>query len=250
MKVSLIIIYSLILVFLVQTFKVNAQEYNLIREVIDGPANIRNKDGSIVLFTLNDSALVESIEDEGKFIVGLAVNLSYFQLKSERIFKGNTLFGFEGKKVGVAKTDLPVGLIGYWGKNMGFITGYSAKQNIRPESVIEVVLTDLINKKKFNVTFDDLRPMINMFKLGHWGNEKHYICLEGTMVDLSPRDRITLMIEDNKLIGIVHSRSLTLENRQTYPLIRGHSFTPVIEMSQTRINEIVRERTAWYNSID
>jgi hypothetical protein len=250
MKDSLVIFWSLIIAFLVPAIKTDAQELNLTREVIDGPANIRNDDGRIVLFSLNDSGLVESVEKDGKYIVGLAVLLDFNQLKSKRITKGDTLFGLDRKRAGFAKADIPVSLIGYWGKNTGFIKGYSAKQNIRPESVIELVLTDLILNRNFTVSIEDLNPIIINFKLIKEPEKDWYFCHEGTLVDLSPQDRITLMIEDNKLIGIVHSRSFTLKNRQTYPLIRGHSFTPVIEMSQARINNILRERIAFYNSAD
>jgi hypothetical protein len=228
-------------------------------ERINGPANIRDTINGRVLFTLEDNIPVECTEGKNNWhIVALNVRISPEELKNFKIAKGKTLVGINGEKVGITISETPL-----WradennGIKTGFIRGYTFKENIKPESVIENVLKKIIEEKSPVIVENDLKGIIDSFKLKKCSQSRQpdekgeWYCYGDNLIeDISPRDRITLIIENERLIGVVHSHQLNLKNMKTYELIRGHKFTPVANLTQEKIDMIVKERIKWYKSID
>lgn len=236
-----------------------AQSSKIPGERINGSANIRDTINGRVLFTLDDNIPVECTEGKNDWhIVALNVRISPEELKNFKIAGGKTLVGLNGEKFGVTINETPL-----WradengGIETGFIKGYTFKENIKPESVIENVLNKIIEEKGNEIVENDLKGLIDSFQLEKCSessepdeNGKWYSYGDNLIEDISPRDRITLIIDNERLIGIVHSHQLNLKNLKTYELIRGHKFTPVANLTQEEIDRIVKERIKWYNSID
>jgi len=240
----------------------NAQTENLDKilvERISGPANVRDAINGKILFNLDDNIKVECTEAKDNWLrVGLDALMNVTQSKNFKFQKGDTIFNSHGEKIGIIKSDIqPLLNNKYNGVETGFIAGYTNKANIKPESIIENVLTEIIENKGNEVFINDLKRLIDSFQMrkctptsqpnenGEW-----YYYGDNLLDDISPRDRITLIIENKKLIGVVHSHKLNLMNTKTYELIRGHKFTPIPELTQKQIDMIVKERINWYNSID
>ncbi len=235
-----------------------AQSSKIPGERIIGPANIRDTINGRVLFTLDDNISVECTEGKNNWhIVALDVRITPEELKNFKIAKGKTLLGIKGEKVGITINETPL-----WrsdennGIRTGFIRGYTFKENIKPESIIENVLNKIIIEKGNEIFLNDLKGLIDSFQLKKYYNSSKtferewYDYGDNLIEDISPRDRITLIIENERLIGVVHSHQLNLKNMKTYELIRGHKFTPVANLTQEKIDMIVKERIKWYNSID
>jgi hypothetical protein len=231
----------------------------ILGERINGPANVRDTINGKVLFSLDDNVLVECTEDKNNWnIIGLDIRVNSMQIKNFKLAKGDTLFGINGKKIGIATNETRL-----WraDKNNGietaFVIGYTFSGNIKPESVIENAITKIVVDKGNEVFINDLKRLIDSFQLrkctptsqpnenGEW-----YYYSDNLIEDISPRDRITLIMENKKLIGVVHSHKLNLKNTKSHELIRGHKFTPISDLTQKQIDMIVKERINWYNSID
>lgn len=232
----------------------------MISDRIDGPANIRDTiNGKKILFSLDDNLIVECTEIKNDWqIVGLYVKLDSIQNNSFKFIPGDTLYNSDGFKIGITISETEIWMTGEdKGEFYGLIVGYTHKQNIKVESVIENVIVEIINSNKNEITIDDLKTLIETFKLETCSptsmadeNGKWYFQWDNSIDDPSPQDRITLIIEDNKLIGIVHARKINFKNQKTYDLIRGHKFTPIANLTDIEINKIIKERALWYNSID
>lgn len=250
---------SLIILLISQSY---AQVLNLdkiLRERINGPANIRDTVNGKILFSLDDNILVECTEDKNNWnIIGLDIWVNSNQIKNFKLAKGDTLFGINGKKIGTVINETRLRRADENnGIKTAFVIGYTFNANIKPESVIENALTKIIEGKGNEVFINDLEGLIDSFQLrkctptsqpnesGEW-----YYCRDNLIEDISPRDRITLIMENKKLMGIVHSHELNLKNIKSYELVRGHKFTPISNLTQEQIDMIIKERINWYNSID
>ncbi len=227
----------------------------ILGERIDGPANIRDTINGKILFSLNDNTLVECTENITNWhIVGLFVKLDSTQFENFKLTKGDILFDANDDSIGVAINDIPLWLSD---DNEGFIAGYTYKDNIKQETIIENTIMQLVIDKNYNLSTDDLKQLIYGFKMETCSatsmadeNGEWYFYYDNVIDDISPRDRITLILENEKLIGIVHSHNLNLRQSKTYELIRGHKFTPIGNVPESKINEIINERINWYNSVD
>mgnify|MGYP006149601823 CR=1 FL=1 len=236
-------------------------EHLMIGERIDGPANVRDTiNGGKVLFSLNDNLLVECTEEVNNWnIVGTYVKLNTKQLDAFRFLPGDTLFDVKGTIVGNVKSETELYMASEEGDGYyGLITGYTHKQNIKPESVLESAIAELINNSIQEITIEELQPIIKSFRLEtcspvSMGDEKGewYFTWDNTIDDPSPCDRVTFIIENEILIGIVHARKINFKNRKTIDLAKlGRQFTAIGNVSDTKIKELIADRVNWYNSVD
>lgn len=258
MKIFRLIFFIILTVFISCIGSIDTNNL-MIGERISGPANVRDTiNGKRILFSLDDDIVVECTDEiDNWFIVGLFVKLNEKQYTSFKIASGDTLFDMDGIKIGMAESDIKIWMADEeQGIKTGLITGYTHFQNIKPESIIEKVISKTI-ENNYKVTVNDLEPIIKSFRLqtcssNSMGDEngKWYYYSDNIIDDISPRDRITFIVENDLLIGIVHSRNIELKGKKTYDLIRGHKFTPISKLSESEIKDIVDERIKWYNTVD
>lgn len=224
----------------------------IIGERIDGPANIRDTVNGRILFTLNDNVLVETSIAQGKWtIVGLNVKLTEQQFENFKIYPNTDLISSDGQKIGITKDTVYIWMTE---ENSGLVGAYTHIDNIKKQSMPEFHLEQILEKEKF--TFSSLQSFIKNFKfqkydLNKLPNLTQYLIYESIIEDMSPRDRITLLFNQSQnLVGIIHSRPLLTGKFKTYKLIRGHSLTVTAELTKTEINDLIKKRIEFYNSVD
>lgn len=232
----------------------NHQTFIITGERIDGPANIRDTVNGKVLFTLNDNVLVEtSPANKGWQEVGLYVSLTEKELDNFKINPNTALHSIGGQIVGQTKDTVDL-----WSTNdkkkTGFVGAYSQIDNIKKHTIPEYALS--VEVVKGNLTLGTLKPYLKAFGFKENGIDKkltykQYYIYESTMVDPSPQDRITLLFDkDNKLLGAIHSRPLSITTFSTYELIRGHAMTIFANLGKNEIERIIENRISFYNSVD
>lgn len=188
-------------------------------ERIDGPANIRNEPNGEVIFELYDDAEVQVADlEEGESWYHLSVWVSVPAYNGEIIPVGAELFNVRGVKVGVVKSKIESIMEN---DDILYLEGYSYKDNIKPESLIERALETHVlehgrsknQMKEFTTNFglDDTSQ--------HQGFNAPFI-YENFITDPSPGYRLMLLFESDTLQGFYHSRAIELENITTYKLWR------------------------------
>jgi len=221
-------------------------------ELIDGPANIRDSVNGKIIFKINDNVLVETSPKQQNWLaIGLYVALTDKQLDESKIYSNSDLVLENGQIIG--KTIDTVNIL-IAGEKAGLIVGYTHLTNIKKQTNPEKVLENQILKG--NMTLSNLKSYLTAFDFKEYDENKElkykqlYIS-ETTLVDISPRDRITLLFnKSDNLIGAIHSRQINLKKFKTYELVRGHSMTIFAELEQNEIKRMVKERINFYNSID
>lgn len=225
----------------------------IIGERIDGPANIRDTINGKILFELNDQTLVETSPEEHDWLgIGILVKLTKRQFSMFKILPGMKLINSKDQIIGIAMDTIQVWMA-YDDDSLGFIGGVTFKDNIKPETVPEKVLVNLLEQKTTSKA--ELNDFITNFQfkvydLNKLPNINQMYIDQSLLVDMSPRDRITLLFRNDDLVGIIHSRELPTQNHKTYELIRGHKLTITSELTDQEIEEIRTKRINFYNSVD
>jgi hypothetical protein len=232
-------------------------------ERIDGPANIRQEIKGEIIFTINDNIEVDIGElknDWYELVVSLT--LTEEQFESSLIKKGEKLYNGKGE-IGVALKDLSLnskysgggapGVPKWYGVD---IYGYTFKGNIRPESIVEPVISKLIESNRQNLTILIFRKHMDYFgyvdglKIKDLDKYDTYMIYESILDDISPLDRIRLIFEGEKLIAIVHSRDLTITNFETVPIERGRKLTLIKDFSAEEKEAFIEKNRQTYWGID
>lgn len=230
----------------------NAQTELILGERIDGPANIRDTVNGKIIFTLNDNVLIETTPTQNKWlVVGVLVMLTPKQIEDFKILPGTDLVSTDKNVIG--KT---VDTVGIWmaEDSSGLIGAYTHIDNIKSSSIPESILSEFLNQDKTKLS--DLEQFMTSLKfekyeLGELTSLTQYFIYESIVVDMSPRDRITLLFsKDNVLAGIIHSRPLNTKKFKTYELIRGHKLTITADLKQEEIKKLIDKRIEFYNSVD
>jgi hypothetical protein len=224
----------------------------ILGELIDGPANIRDSVNGKIIFTLNDNLLVETSPKQNNWLsIGLYISLTNKQHDESKIYPNSDLLAENGQIIG--KTLDTVNIL-MSGEKVGLIVGYTHVTNIKEHTIPEKALEHQIIKQNF--TLNSLKSYLTAFDFKEYDENselkyKQLYITETTLVDISPRDRITILFnKGNNLIGVIHSRQLSLKNFKTYKLVRGHSLTIFTKLDKSEIKRIINERNKFYNSID
>lgn len=224
----------------------------ILGERIDGPAHVRDTLNGKVILTLNDNVLVETAPEIVKwFLVGVNVKLTDKQIDDFKIYPNTDLFSVDGKIIGKSKDTIKL-----WMTDdvSGFFGAYTHTNNIKKQTIPERALESEL--RNGNLTKSTLQNFIWTFDFQDYSENtelkyKQLFIYESTVVDPSPRDRITLLFDaQDKLIGVIHSRKLNLPKYKTYELVRGHSLTVIADIENKEIKRIKDERINFYNSVD
>ncbi|HEY8919122.1 MAG TPA: hypothetical protein VIM87_21910 [Chitinophaga sp.] len=191
-------------------------------ERINGPANIRSSANGAVIFSLNDYTLVNSTEGKnGWYNIGVLAELPNDAYGTDTLRKGHKII-VDGKVVGEILKDIPVSTSTNTRKTWAELTGYTYKDNLYPESIIENVLEDYLSKIT-DRSLKSLQPFISNFELEKDDRMPPFITYfnyENWIDDPSPLMRIQLVFEKDQLIGIVHSRNIQVPNTTNAALER------------------------------
>lgn len=232
--------------------EVKTERDPIIGERIDGPANVRDTVNGKKLFELYDNVLVETTQSEDDWIqIGMFVKLSKQEERDFIILPNTKLKSVEGNVIGKTSDTVDVWMSD---GNSGLITAYTHIGNIKYKTVPELILAKRIEKNE--ITKNELNQFIEDFNFEYADSDensdfKEYFIYESIVVDPSPRDRITLVFNDQEeLIAVAHSRPLNTSGYKTFELVRGHSLTVTSDISEEEIKKMIDKRINFYNSVD
>lgn len=225
----------------------------IIGERIDGPANIRNKPNGDILFELNDNALVEvsSKPENDWYEVLVFADIDYNEFGMDSILKDRPIIVNNDTIGKVTKTHyVSTGQGGNFAYAM--LYGFTHKNNIKPETVIETIF-------KKNLTdngrdFSSWKKFIETFKLdndavGYEAFESFYN-YENSIEDPSPGFRIVLLFKKQRLIGLIHSRELQIENTVTHKLNWSYYVTFFDDFAEREQLKFVDYMNEWIQGVD
>ncbi len=188
----------------------------LFAERIDGPANVRDKPNGKALFSLNDSVKVicNSFEN-GWYHIGVYVYFPAKSLQQQTLAKGTVLLDKNGNEIGhlLSSMELNYHEPDPSGETWGtYLTAYTYKGNIRPDSFQEYQIEQLLNSPEYLKISD-----FNAFLAEHEGQQdedwedgiKTFTTLENWYSD---RERVRLLFENNTLVAIFHLRPIDSNN--------------------------------------
>lgn len=225
-------------------------DVNTIGERTDGNVELLDTIDGKVIATLKDNVLIEtdSLSKNQKEIC-FQVKLNEKEEKHSKIEPNKKLISLDGKVIGLTKDTLKLIMVS---DREGYVFAYLKTDNIKKNSIPELALEKYVSKG--HLTLKELAPYLSAFHFKSYNNRlklKEYFIYESTIVDISARDRISLLFNQNdNLIGIVHSRPLNIKNSKTHDLIRGHSFTEIGNLKAEEVQKIISDRINLYNSSD
>lgn len=225
----------------------------IIGERIDGPANIRNKPNGELLFELYDNSLVE-VSSESKndwYEVLVYADIDYNEFEMDSINKGRYIIANNDTLGKVIKSHYVS-----TGKSKDYsyamLYGYTHKNNIKPETVLENALQKYLQNNQRNL--DYWKIFIKSFALKEdaieYKNFKTYYNYESCVDDPSPGFRIVLLFDNKELIGLIHSRKLNIHKTKTYKLNWSYYITFFEKYTETEQKEFVDFMNEWINGVD
>ena len=220
-------------------------------ERINGPANIRDTINGNILFTLDDGVLIETSPIVNKWVkIGVYIKLTSEQMQAFKLEKNVSLFDEKGKIIG--KTIRPID-ISMMEENIGYVEAFTHQDNLNMAYNPELELMKLL--KTGNYQKKGMEPYMEKFGFTAYKEDntlkyKQYFIYESTVVDFSPMDRITLLFNQQQLIGFFHTRSINVKGFKTHALVRGHKLSVLETISNQDVKSLKQKRTAYYNSVD
>lgn len=197
----------------------------VVGERVDGPANVRNEPNGDLIFELDDNAVIQIVDTDDEWVkISAHCWMDASQYEAATIQSGANLYDQNKRKFGAALASLsPLLMEESEGEGYAYIEGYTHRDNIRPESLIENDLATYIAKNGRNKSA--FETFIGRYKLQ--AESRHldydgYFIYENWITDPSPGYRILLLFKDENLKGIYHSRDLELEDATTYDLERAN----------------------------
>ncbi|WP_343668410.1 hypothetical protein [Chitinophaga sp.] len=213
----------------------------IISERVDGPANVRDSARGTVILSLEDNVPVITAGLNNKwYFIGIHLDLSPEQYKSEEIEKGATLY-VNGKIVGKAVKSLILENVSdNDGHLIGEVSGFTAMQNIRTNTLPEQVLAGIISQHTAG-----LNELMDFFK-GYQFDKSERFGYMSYFLDKGLREpgenmRMEVLFENNKLFGILHDRKLPLKDSRSYDLENGNYFTVPNYQPPAKVMKFIRD---------
>jgi hypothetical protein len=183
----------------------------ILGERINGQSNVRDTVNGDLLFELKTNTLVECTDFENEWcqVMVMVDAPKVFNLDS-KLKKGTYLMQGDDT-VGVVRNDMDaLSILNFDEKNMLELYGFTHRDNIQIESIIENVFNtelkhgnrDLKNWQSFMQSF---QMDSNAFSCQGLVSYFYY---ENVIDDPSPGFRLVLLFHKNTLIGFVHTRSV------------------------------------------
>jgi hypothetical protein len=236
-------------------------------ELINGPANVRSAPGRKLLLTLNDNVEVECDGlANGWFQIGFDIRLTDEQFKRHiHIIKGDKLIGPNGEDMGVALCDFTdtTKYSELDGPGMKVndhemtIIAFTQKANIKPESIPEIRLSEIVNANRPALTLDKFKGLILSNGFKQFGIIKkiypgltEYTIQESWMDSPSVLDRIRLIFDKDSLIAIIHSRPLSIDNVKEHNIVFINKLIVFKTPQGVSLDAFIRKNKESYNGAD
>lgn len=225
---------------------------SIIGERVRGRVEVRDKPGGNVLFTLADSTLVTCAEDkDGWCAVGLYMSIPAGEYGTDTLRKGRKIV-VDGKEVGEVVKDMYVTTSSTGRESWAGLSGYTQHGNIYPFSVIEHALQGYVDTVSGR-TLQAFLPFINSFKMERDEELKPYVSYftyENWIDDPSPLPRVQLVFLEDTLVGVVHSRPLTLRHTTDHQLQRGFRVQFFSDVRQVAKDNFIKKFNDFITSVD
>jgi len=238
-------------IFLCILNDVQSQTRLEVGEKISGPANIRDTVNGKILFSLNDGVIIETSPAINKWVkIGVYVKLTSKQVEDFKLEKNILLINEDGKTIGKTINSVEISMIE---KELGYLEAYTHQDNINMAFNPEVQLMKILAMRNYQKKA--LEPFMKKFGFTEYQEDNklkftQYFIYESTVVDFSPLDRITLLFDNQNVVGYFHTRNMVVKGFKTYELIRGHKLSILETMANQDIKSLIQKRNAYYNSVD
>lgn len=245
----------ILLAIFILTIKVSAEK-------IDGLSNIRREPSGEKFVSLYDKTDVTCTELENDWYqIGFKVKLTKYQYEQQKniIPSGTRLYNLKNELIGEALIDLIISSVMEGGlpENRWYATefiGYTYKTNIRPESIPENELKQILIQNKGNLDLSHFDSFLKLFEFDNSGllgrfdnNYTEYMIYEHWIDDPSPMDRIRLIFKEDNLIAIIHTRDLGVDYLLSEDLIRSRKIAILEDMSDTEKDSFIQMNKESYS---
>ncbi len=197
-------------------------------EVIDGPANLRDKPNGKVIAVLNNNVEVEMyppyvLDKVWYSIVFIGyVEKRFYIAESGAVRANSNLLNEQGQIIGKTLEDIKADWdIGENNGRVGVVINHicTHKGNIKASSIPETELAALLDSRETTIQKSELQQLLDKYAFQNWSVVKDkeiedYFIHENTLYDLSPMPRLQLIFYKNTLISVIH-RGLLHNNK--YP---------------------------------
>jgi len=226
-------------------------------EIIDGPANIREKPEGRIIAVLNDGAKVDMVPP---YIWGkswLSVGFVAYVEKEAFInnpkkleVKGNyLLYDKQGGIIGKTMETFKIGWdIGSENGRVGIVIEdvYTHKGNIRADTIPEYELENLLDTTEAPFLKDNFKSLLNKYNFEKWPliREKDledYFIYESGIYDPSPMPRLQLILYKNRLVSVIHRNLLMSIKFKSKELFREMKIMNIEKMDPKLSNKIQEE---------
>jgi hypothetical protein len=204
-------------------------------EITKGTINVYYKSKKEIAFKLFDNVKIECGDPEGKWIsmVIYLPSAKEFYKPNIRLKKGYNLIDSTGKKIGYIVSD-SIDIMPLYSKSQNLyqmrFAGYIKAEDVRPLTVPENVIQQLINSNSTNLNFNTFKQFINDFGLRYYKDEmdkkyppnKSYVLWHDTYVVSDAVFRFQLIFNKDKLVAILHSRKLNIVGFKDIKLLKNY----------------------------
>jgi hypothetical protein len=216
-------------------------------ETIDGPANIRLTPNGKTIASMYDRSPIEVEGKDGDwYLVRVLFFVENNMIKSnESIIGENTEFSdTNGTKIGKTLDTIKVdyGPNGDSNRSQLTFVGYTHRQNIVPESLVEESISKIVKSgANLNVNTDVWKKHLALIDYQPWtsiDSFETFLLYENDYYDISPEPRIILFFYSDKLVGILHKSPLDLGNNTKKEVISGYTISFIPGTSKDLIKKI------------
>jgi len=197
-------------------------------EIIDGPANIREKPEGRIIAVLNDGMEVEIVPPyiwaKSWLSVGFIVYVekkAFINNPKKLEVKGKyLLYDKQGRIIGKTMETFKIGWdIGSENGRVGIVidNSYTHKGNIRADTIPEYELAKVLDTSEAPILKDKLMGFLIKYNFEKWPLAKDkeiedYFIYESWIYDISPMPRLELILYKNRLVSVIH-RNLLMSNK-------------------------------------
>ncbi|SDF69396.1 hypothetical protein [Chitinophaga filiformis] len=228
----------------------DATPEKIIRERAQGTVTLLDSANGRPIVQVNDNVQLEAgIPRKGWASTLVTTELNDTQTEGQLLKKGSPIIA-DGKTVGKVLEDVEIEMTfkNDKGVNTGVFHAAVQQNKIKTGTVIETVLAKYLQEHTGR-TLPDMQSFIKQFQLEALNINKpykEYYNYESAADDPSPGYRTVLVFHQDKLIGVVDSRTLQLAGAKHYQLDRdyhGYFFTDTDEKLRkeyiTKFNQFV-----------
>ncbi len=213
--------------------KNNASSNPIVGERINGSATVRSKPDGTPIASILDYVPVRCASiRKGWFPVNIDFEITADEYRQPLFHKGRKLV-VNGIPAGTLLTDIKLPVSTNGDKMWATIDGFTEQKSIRQGTIIEVAAVNFLHQHK-DYSLASLQPFIHNFQLEADSTLSPYALFynyESGIDDPSPSYRLALVCQGSQLIGVLHSRPLTIEGTSPRRLQRGFAvnFLPGID---------------------